>query len=124
MLLLSLTAGSVGLNLTSAQRVYLLDPHFNPSQEDQAIDRIHRLGQEREVVAYRFILRGTVEQRMLDLQARKRELCKAALEGEGGGGGGDEDGADAGRRRARISSRLREERRLRLKDLALCLDDE
>ncbi|HWA73776.1 MAG TPA: DEAD/DEAH box helicase [Polyangiaceae bacterium] len=80
--LISLKAGGVGLNLTQAEYVFLLDPWWNPAVEAQAIDRAHRIGQTRRVVAYRLIAKDTVEQKVEALQHRKRELA-AALFGEG-----------------------------------------
>lgn len=77
--LISLKAGGVGLNLTAAQYVFLLDPWWNPAAEAQAIDRTHRIGQNRKVSAYRLITKGTVEERILDLQATKRELAEAIV---------------------------------------------
>ena len=68
MLLLSLKAGGVGLNLTAASRVHILDPWWNPSVEEQAMDRVHRLGQTKAVTVRRYVARGTVEERMLALQ--------------------------------------------------------
>jgi SNF2 family DNA or RNA helicase len=80
-LLISLRAGGTGLNLTAADTVFLLDPWWNPAVEDQAADRAHRIGQDRPVLVYRLVARDTVEERILDLQARKRELADAALAG-------------------------------------------
>lgn len=77
--LISLKAGGLGLNLTSAAYVFLLDPWWNPAVEAQAIDRAHRIGQEREVFAYRLIARDTVEEKVLALQQSKRELADAVL---------------------------------------------
>jgi superfamily II DNA or RNA helicase len=77
--LISLKAGGVGLNLTAADYVYLLDPWWNPAVESQAIDRAHRIGQQRPVFGYRLISRDTVEERVLELQERKRELADAFL---------------------------------------------
>jgi SNF2 family DNA or RNA helicase len=77
--LISLKAGGVGLNLTAADYVFLLDPWWNPAVEAQAIDRAHRIGQERSVFAYRLIARDTVEERVLELQQRKRKLADAIL---------------------------------------------
>ncbi|KAI1318098.1 hypothetical protein EDD11_007150 [Mortierella claussenii] len=73
-ILISLKAGGVGLNLTSAQRVYLMDPHWNPAVESQAIDRIHRLGQTKPVDVVRFIIKDSIEENILELQKRKAEL--------------------------------------------------
>ena len=111
-MLLSLKAGGVGLNLTAARRVYLLDPWFNPAVEEQAMDRVHRLGQEHPVVCTRFIVRGTVEERMLALQESKRAICQAALDG-----GTGEETELAGR------AAKQEARKLRLRDLALMLEE-
>ncbi|KAF9975056.1 hypothetical protein BGZ73_001416 [Actinomortierella ambigua] len=75
-ILISLKAGGVGLNLTAAQRVYLMDPHWNPSVESQAIDRIHRLGQTKPVDVIRFIINDSIEGNILELQKRKTELAE------------------------------------------------
>ncbi|WP_161602395.1 DEAD/DEAH box helicase [Tautonia marina] len=77
--LISLKAGGLGLNLTAAEYVYLLDPWWNPAVEAQAIDRSHRIGQTHNVFAYRLICRDTVEQKIVDLQQQKRELADAIL---------------------------------------------
>jgi len=77
--LISVKAGGLGLNLTAASRVFLLDPWWNPAIEDQAIDRVHRIGQTREVVVTRFIMTDSVEERILELQERKRKLAEGAL---------------------------------------------
>lgn len=77
--LISLKAGGLGLNLTAAEYVYLLDPWWNPAVEAQAIDRTHRIGQTRKVFAYRIIARDTVEEKVLELQQTKRELADAII---------------------------------------------
>ena len=77
--LISLKAGGVGLNLTAAGYVFLLDPWWNPAVEAQAIDRTHRIGQSRHVFAYRLIARDTVEEKVLELQKAKRDLADAIL---------------------------------------------
>jgi hypothetical protein len=77
--LISLKAGGVGLNLTAADYVFILDPWWNPAAEAQAIDRTHRIGQQRHVFAYRLITRDTVEEKVLELQKTKRELADAIL---------------------------------------------
>jgi hypothetical protein len=77
--LISLKAGGLGLNLTAADYVYLLDPWWNPAVEAQAIDRTHRIGQTRKVFAYRIIARDTVEEKVLELQQTKRELADAII---------------------------------------------
>jgi len=84
-LLCSLRAGSLGLNLTAASRVVILEPFWNPFVEEQAIDRVHRLNQTQDVVVYKFTIKDTVEERILDLQEKKRELAKATIEGKKGG---------------------------------------
>ncbi|MBX3440928.1 MAG: DEAD/DEAH box helicase [Planctomyces sp.] len=82
--LISLKAGGLGLNLTAAEYVFLLDPWWNPAVEAQAIDRAHRVGQTKQVFAYRLICRDTVEEKILELQKKKRELADAILEADGG----------------------------------------
>ncbi|MBI5864694.1 MAG: helicase SNF2, partial [Planctomycetes bacterium] len=77
--LISLKAGGVGLNLTAADYVVILDPWWNPAVEAQAIDRTHRIGQTRSVIAYRLIARDTVEAHILELQQRKRDLADAII---------------------------------------------
>jgi superfamily II DNA or RNA helicase len=77
--LISLRAGGHGLNLTAADYVFVLDPWWNPAVEAQAIDRTHRIGQERHVIALRLIARDTVEEKVLELQNTKRELADAIL---------------------------------------------
>lgn len=81
--LVSLKAGGVGLNLTAADYVFLLDPWWNPAVERQAVDRAHRIGQTRAVTAYRMVARDTVEEKVLALQAKKRDLAEALFAGEG-----------------------------------------
>jgi len=80
--LISLKAGGVGLNLTGADTVIHFDPWWNPAVEDQATDRAHRIGQSRVVTSYKLIARDTVEEKILLLQNRKREIIKATLGGE------------------------------------------
>ncbi len=82
-LLISLKAGGVGLNLTAAEYVFLLDPWWNPAAEAQAIDRAHRIGQARAVFAYRLIAKDTVEERIAELQQRKRLLAESVIRGDG-----------------------------------------
>jgi superfamily II DNA or RNA helicase len=81
--LLSLKAGGVGLNLTAADHVFLLDPWWNPAVEAQAIDRVHRIGQGRPVTAYRLVAEDTVEAKILALQAHKRALFDSVFEDTG-----------------------------------------
>ncbi|MGD9853636.1 MAG: SNF2-related protein [Planctomycetaceae bacterium] len=80
--LISLKAGGLGLNLTAAEYVFLLDPWWNPAVEAQAIDRAHRVGQTKQVFAYRLICRDTVEEKIIELQSKKRKLADAILEGD------------------------------------------
>jgi SNF2 family DNA or RNA helicase len=77
--LVSLKAGGVGLNLTAADYVFILDPWWNPAAEAQAIDRAHRIGQTKRVVAYRLLARDTVEEKVEELQHKKRSLVQAVL---------------------------------------------
>ncbi|KIG16960.1 hypothetical protein DB30_03944 [Enhygromyxa salina] len=86
-MLLSLKAGGIGLNLTAADNVFLLDPWWNPAVEDQAADRAHRIGQDKPVLVHRLIATDTVEERILSLQDRKRKLAETAV--------GDASGAHA-----------------------------
>lgn len=78
-MLISLKAGGVGINLTAASNVFLLDPWWNPAVEEQAIMRIHRIGQTKKVSIKRFIVKGTVEERMQQVQARKQRMISGAL---------------------------------------------
>ncbi|MDA1014350.1 MAG: DEAD/DEAH box helicase [Planctomycetota bacterium] len=79
--LISLRAGGLGLNLTAADYVLHMDPWWNPAVEDQASDRAHRIGQHRPVTIYRFVTRGTIEERIVELHATKRDLADSLLEG-------------------------------------------
>jgi len=80
--LISLKAGGLGLNLTSADYVVLLDPWWNPAVEQQAIDRSHRIGQTRKVISYRFITKNSVEEKILALQERKRTISDSLVSAE------------------------------------------
>jgi SNF2 family DNA or RNA helicase len=77
--LISLKAGGVGLNLTEASYCFLIDPWWNPAVESQAIDRIHRIGQEKKVFAYRLITKGSIEEKIIKLQQNKRDISKNIL---------------------------------------------
>jgi superfamily II DNA or RNA helicase len=81
--LISLKAGGHGLNLTAADYVFILDPWWNPAVEAQAIDRAHRIGQDRHVFAYRLIARDTVEEKIIELQETKRDLAEAIISADG-----------------------------------------
>jgi len=78
-LLVSLKAGGVGLTLTAASRVYMMDPYWNPAVENQAVDRIHRLGQTKPVIATKFIIENSIEQRLLEVQKKKADLASMTL---------------------------------------------
>ena len=82
--LMSLKAGGVGLNLTAADYVYIVDPWWNPAVEAQAIDRTHRIGQDKPVFAYKMICRDTVEEKILELQQRKKALAADIVHAESG----------------------------------------
>ncbi|MFI5133517.1 MAG: SNF2-related protein [Chitinophagales bacterium] len=77
--LISLKAGGVGLNLTAADYVYIVDPWWNPAVEQQAIDRTHRIGQTKNIFAYRMICKDTIEDKILQLQEKKRMLAKELI---------------------------------------------
>ena len=81
--LISLKAGGVGLNLTSADTVIHLDPWWNPAVEAQATDRAHRIGQKNVVTSYKLITRNTVEEKILALQEEKKKMMEAILDGVG-----------------------------------------
>ncbi|KAI1775418.1 hypothetical protein F4818DRAFT_441514 [Hypoxylon cercidicola] len=87
-MLVSLTAGNTGLNLTKATQVIILEPFWNPFVEEQAIDRAHRIGQEKEVTVHHLLIENTVEDRIRSLQERKRSMVEAALSEEGAQGVG------------------------------------
>lgn len=81
MFIISLKAGGMGLNLTAADYVIHMDLWWNSAVEDQASDRAHRIGQERPVTIYRMVTTGTIEEKILKLHARKRDLADSLLEG-------------------------------------------
>jgi non-specific serine/threonine protein kinase len=81
--LISMKAGGVGLNLTAADYVLHIDPWWNPAVEMQAADRAHRIGQDKPVFIYKFIARETVEEKIMQLQERKRELVEQLISAEG-----------------------------------------
>merc|ERR1712130_964338 len=78
-MLLSLKAGGVGLNLTAANHLLLLDPAWNPASEWQCFDGIHRLGQKKEVTIYKYIMKDSIEEKMLDIQGKKKDLINGAF---------------------------------------------
>ncbi len=81
--LISLKAGGVGLNLTAADTVIHYDPWWNPAVENQATDRAHRIGQENPVFVYKLLTEGTLEEKIIALQERKRDLAQGVLAGAG-----------------------------------------
>ena len=83
-LLASLKAAGAGVNLTAASTVYLFDPWWNPGVEEQAMDRVHRIGQKRAVKVVRLIIKGSIEERILELQERKKRLISGAFGRKGG----------------------------------------
>ncbi|KAL7832447.1 hypothetical protein AOLI_G00299950 [Acnodon oligacanthus] len=78
-MLLSLKAGGVGLNLAAASRVFLMEPAWNPAAEDQCVDRCHRLGQSRDVVITKFVVKDSVEENIVKIQKKKQELVEKVL---------------------------------------------
>ena len=81
--LLSLKAGGVGLNLTAADYVFILDPWWNPAVEAQAVDRAHRIGQDKRVFVYRLLCRDSVEEKVAALQETKRDLAASIIAADG-----------------------------------------
>ncbi|XP_067322715.1 transcription termination factor 2 [Anolis sagrei] len=82
-MLISLLAGGVGLNLVGGNHLFLLDMHWNPALEDQACDRIYRVGQRNDVTIHRFVCKRTVEEKIAELQTKKKELAQKVLSGKG-----------------------------------------
>ena len=78
-ILISIQAGGLGLNLTTGSKVFVMEPQFNPASEQQAVDRVHRLGQKREVFTYRYIMNESFEEKMLDLQRKKQNLADLSM---------------------------------------------
>mgnify|MGYP000296435019 CR=1 FL=1 len=81
-ILISLKAGGVALNLTVANRIFLMDPWWNPAAEMQAIDRTHRFGQRKPIVATRFIIADTIEEKILQLQEKKKLVFDGTIGGD------------------------------------------
>ena len=79
--LISLKAGGLGLNLTAADYVLHMDPWWNPAVEDQASDRAHRIGQQRPVTIYRLVAKGTIEEKIVEMHNKKRDLADGLLKG-------------------------------------------
>ena len=82
--LISLKAGNAGLNLTAAEYVFLLDPWWNNAVEQQAIDRTHRIGQTKNIFAYKLVCRNTIEEKILNLQQKKKQLSEELVTEEEG----------------------------------------
>jgi non-specific serine/threonine protein kinase len=82
--LISLKAGGTGLNLTAADYVYIIDPWWNPAVEQQAIDRTHRIGQTKQIFAYKLICKDSIEEKMLQLQEQKKSLVTELISGDQG----------------------------------------
>merc|ERR1712055_1275716 len=78
-LLLSLKAGGVGLNLTAVNHLLLLDPAWNPASEWQCFDRTHRLGQKKDVTIYKYITKNSIEETMMEIQEKKKDLISGAF---------------------------------------------
>jgi SNF2 family DNA or RNA helicase len=78
---ISLKAGGVGLNLTAADYVFIMDPWWNPAVEAQAVNRVHRIGQDKNVFAYRLISRDSIDEKVLALQQEKKDLADTLLDG-------------------------------------------
>lgn len=82
--LISLKAGGAGLTLTAADYVFIMDPWWNPAAEAQAVDRAHRIGQDKKVMVYRLVAQGTIEEKVVDLQQRKARLFDSLMDGGAG----------------------------------------
>jgi SNF2 family DNA or RNA helicase len=80
---ISLKAGGFGLNLTEADYCFILDPWWNPATETQAVDRTHRIGQQNPVVVYRYVSSGTIEEKVMELKARKAHLFASVMDTDG-----------------------------------------
>ncbi len=94
--LISLKAGGFGLTLTEADYVFLLDPWWNPQAEEQAVDRTHRIGQDKPVMVYRLVSADTIEEKVMALKEKKAELFARVVEGAGEAEAGGEGAAGAG----------------------------
>ncbi|KAI0150430.1 SNF2 family N-terminal domain-containing protein [Xylariaceae sp. FL1272] len=79
-ILVSISAGGLGLNLTAGNSVYVMEPQYNPAAEAQAVDRVHRLGQKRPVRTVRYIMRDSIEEKMLELQEKKKQLASLSMD--------------------------------------------
>ena len=119
-LLLSLKAGGVGLNLTAACRVYIIEPYWNPAVEAQAVDRVHRMGQTQVVNTVRFIAKGTIEENIIDLQRKKMELAQMAFkEGQKEEDGGKDGLGIKGKRREKARESKEQMAKQKMLDLQM-----
>lgn len=82
-IIVSIGAGGLGLNLTTANKIYVMEPQYNPQQEAQAVDRVHRLGQNRAVETVRYIMEDSFEEKMLELQEKKKKLASLSMDNDG-----------------------------------------
>jgi SNF2 family DNA or RNA helicase len=82
-ILVSIMAGGLGLNLTAGNSCFVMEPQYNPAAEAQAVDRVHRLGQKRPVRTVRFIMHDSFEEKMLELQDKKKKLASLSMDGKG-----------------------------------------
>ncbi|CAI4219512.1 unnamed protein product [Parascedosporium putredinis] len=90
-LLLTIQSGAVGLNITAANYVHMMEPQWNPAVEDQAIARVIRMGQKRKVTIVRYVVKGTVEENLVAVQGQKKKLARSTMTfGEAGGGAEDD----------------------------------
>ena len=80
---MTLKTGGIGLNLAAADYIFIFDPWWNKAAENQAIDRTHRIGQDKTVFAYKLITRGTIEEKILQLQEKKSELFDRLISSDG-----------------------------------------
>lgn len=78
-ILVSIGAGGVGLNLTAASKVFMMEPQYNPAAEAQAVERVHRLGQVRDVEIVRYIMRGSIEEKILEIQEEKMKMADMTM---------------------------------------------
>jgi len=88
-MLLTLSCGAVGLTLTVATRAYLMEPHWNPTVEEQALARIHRIGQKKEITTIRFFMRDSLEEHVIDVQKKKKHLAEVLLSSRNDAGSDD-----------------------------------